>query len=469
MGETTLGSSKERYGRLFRVIALSFFWGWALLWMGSTESVVGPLQTPEAVAAARLVFIGGSALSFSLFALVLGLSDLVNHRRALPVFALLAAAGSAGALFGPSERLGMFPLLVSAGIAGAAIGRLAPTWGQAFEAGETRRLMSLLSVGGLGAVAVYHVVQLLDTPVAAVAFAMLPLLSGAASLLGEAPAASPTAQAEPSPQALRAIDVGYVVFSVLAGFSVGLVVPTPSDGAGSIQIGVVAGAVLTSLVVAAWVFVHHGKPRPTIDYVPVLLMLIFALITVPYMFANTSALMRSVAGANFLCWATFFILTDPGAQLQLNLLSRHFNINARILGSISGLTASIVSFALSSAIDFHSGYMVPAFIGLSYLLIVIATFLLSSRISLEKTAAMPSAESGRARAVREIAKAHKLSQRETEIFAILAEGRTQAYVQETLRIAPSTASTHIHHIHRKLNIHSRDELLDLLEQYRDAS
>lgn len=62
-----------------------------------------------------------------------------------------------------------------------------------------------------------------------------------------------------------------------------------------------------------------------------------------------------------------------------------------------------------------------------------------------------------------LAQAAALTPRETEIFAILAEGRSVPVICERLTISEGTARTHVKHIYQKLNVHNRQELLDLTE------
>lgn len=62
-----------------------------------------------------------------------------------------------------------------------------------------------------------------------------------------------------------------------------------------------------------------------------------------------------------------------------------------------------------------------------------------------------------------IARAHGLSNRETEIFLLLAQGRSRPYIRDTLVLSKNTVATHIRHIYEKLSIHSQQELIDLAE------
>lgn len=58
-----------------------------------------------------------------------------------------------------------------------------------------------------------------------------------------------------------------------------------------------------------------------------------------------------------------------------------------------------------------------------------------------------------------------LSDREVEVLALYALGWTQKRVAEELCISPSTAHAHIKRIYAKTGLHSRQEILDFMDQY----
>ena len=62
----------------------------------------------------------------------------------------------------------------------------------------------------------------------------------------------------------------------------------------------------------------------------------------------------------------------------------------------------------------------------------------------------------------EIADTYELSRREREVMQLLARGHNASYIQEKLCISRSTAKTHITHIYRKLDIHTQQELLTMV-------
>lgn len=63
----------------------------------------------------------------------------------------------------------------------------------------------------------------------------------------------------------------------------------------------------------------------------------------------------------------------------------------------------------------------------------------------------------------DIASHYLLSKRETEVLFLLAKGHNAAFIQEQLCVSRSTAKTHINHIYRKLDIHTQQELLNMVE------
>ena len=63
-----------------------------------------------------------------------------------------------------------------------------------------------------------------------------------------------------------------------------------------------------------------------------------------------------------------------------------------------------------------------------------------------------------------IASEVSLTPREAEVFAMLARGRDRAYIQEQLAVSRNTVKAHVKHIYAKLDIHSHQDLIDLVEK-----
>ena len=62
----------------------------------------------------------------------------------------------------------------------------------------------------------------------------------------------------------------------------------------------------------------------------------------------------------------------------------------------------------------------------------------------------------------DLAQRYRLSPRETEVFTLLAQGRTRAFIQDELVLSGSTVKTHVTHIYAKLGVSDRQEMMDLI-------
>ena len=63
-----------------------------------------------------------------------------------------------------------------------------------------------------------------------------------------------------------------------------------------------------------------------------------------------------------------------------------------------------------------------------------------------------------------LAQAKGLSKRETEVVLLLLEGRSLRYIQSALFISEGTARTHVKRIYAKLEVHSKQQLIDFFKE-----
>ena len=66
--------------------------------------------------------------------------------------------------------------------------------------------------------------------------------------------------------------------------------------------------------------------------------------------------------------------------------------------------------------------------------------------------------------IKAISKEYKLSKRESVIVEMLARGRNYKYIENQLVISGHTVKTHVYHIYKKLDIHSQQDLLDMVDE-----
>lgn len=62
-----------------------------------------------------------------------------------------------------------------------------------------------------------------------------------------------------------------------------------------------------------------------------------------------------------------------------------------------------------------------------------------------------------------VAEKFGLTARETEVFTLWVTGHGAKSIEEKLVLSSATVRTHIRHIYEKLDVHSRAELIELLE------
>lgn len=72
------------------------------------------------------------------------------------------------------------------------------------------------------------------------------------------------------------------------------------------------------------------------------------------------------------------------------------------------------------------------------------------------------------RALGAAARLYPLTQRELDIARLLAQGRSKSVIGEKLGLSESTVRTHGRHLYAKLDVHSRQQLIDLLEELAEA-
>ena len=72
-------------------------------------------------------------------------------------------------------------------------------------------------------------------------------------------------------------------------------------------------------------------------------------------------------------------------------------------------------------------------------------------------------DSGRIARCKQLAASYGLTPRETDVLVLLGRGRSTPYIAETLFLSENTAKTYKRRIYKKLDIHDKQDLLDLME------
>ncbi|MBQ9954892.1 MAG: helix-turn-helix transcriptional regulator [Eggerthellaceae bacterium] len=67
----------------------------------------------------------------------------------------------------------------------------------------------------------------------------------------------------------------------------------------------------------------------------------------------------------------------------------------------------------------------------------------------------------------QVADRHMLTNREKEVFVLLAKGRNNKHIQGELYIGPSTTKSHIYNIYKKLGVSSQQALIDMVDELKN--
>lgn len=133
-------------------------------------------------------------------------------------------------------------------------------------------------------------------------------------------------------------------------------------------------------------------------------------------------------------------------------------------GQLAGSVASgFLLNVLSNAFDYA---LLAA--GIIFLILLIALFALGNGSpntgwGFVRPIEEEDSSSGFEKTCTRIARQYRLSPREIEVFFFLAKGRNRAYIKEELVVSDETVKSHIKSIYRKINVHSQQDLIDMIE------
>jgi DNA-binding CsgD family transcriptional regulator len=155
------------------------------------------------------------------------------------------------------------------------------------------------------------------------------------------------------------------------------------------------------------------------------------------------------------------------SPIRVFAYGRAFNL----AGVAFGYLFALVAFSSPLAYGQSHGTIL-AFCALMLLFIIASTFILEDHYPISSDVADDGSELDSQTPKRDlwdercaqISKRYGLSPRQAEVLLLLSKGRNTVYVQEKLVISHYTAKAHIYNIYQKIGIHSRQELLDLIEQ-----
>lgn len=259
------------------------------------------------------------------------------------------------------------------------------------------------------------------------------------------------------------------LFEVAFGLSI-----TFGSGQAVWQQSVVGG--LAMLALAGWcAFTRRASREDALFHVSGLLVVFGFFVAA----AQTAALGAVASGAltvgaqmfSVLTWATLAIIAARNPSGGITALGQGFC--ASNLGATMGVVLAhlpVANDATGSDLRLLLLALVAAAL-VGYVWIALKDFSFSAAIRgvkpVEEVEAPASPEAAIETRCAYLASVHGLTEREGEVFALLARGRNGAFIQDEYRVTRNTAKTHIRRIYQKLNVHTQQELIDLVESGRD--
>lgn len=233
---------------------------------------------------------------------------------------------------------------------------------------------------------------------------------------------------------------------------------------GMLGVGLIAAAVL----VANLFFFHRFDTR--LLYRLALPLMIAALLIAP-LFGDEGIVVADILANT--SYAGFVILT----MIILSSICFRYGVNALWL---FGLTRAsrVIANVLGVSVGSASTHADPFLSSLELMAVIVtlsatSMFLLNDQDFRSAWGIVPQTERGKAGEslnyydsflgrCAQVAREYGLTHREEEVLALLAQGKSVPAIEKDLVISNGTAKSHVRHIYAKLDVHARDELIDLV-------
>lgn len=270
------------------------------------------------------------------------------------------------------------------------------------------------------------------------------------------------------------------VAATVLGFAYGMSGPLQLSGGGAstgdaaLLANHVGTALIAALVASLILFASVGR----LNLLPVFLA--------AFTLDTTAAIALPFAGDGYfpLCASIFGMVNRVAGMLVLYScvtlpnLRIFYRVAPFLLGASSlGLTAGVaIGNALFASIA--NGYVVLMVVTLAimYVMFVALTVALVTRgwrgepianatMPASSPAEKPASEADSHTSASEIASLYGLSEREVEVMGYLSKGRGVSFTAEQLGLSQNTVKAYAKSLYKKLDVHSREELIDLVDEF----
>lgn len=241
-------------------------------------------------------------------------------------------------------------------------------------------------------------------------------------------------------------------------------------GAAAQTITASAGTVICALL--AWIFVSK-------DISPSTLVTAFATLALVYMAALLVVLLgdqtqgATLAGKRILVAAEHCVEVLLAIVLTMEAARR--NISAPLLSTLYGVAVLAIPQFITLDVMYQSGVLeslshmslVTPLAAVGAFAVAAACIVLLMRFSMCTAAqASTQADGWQEELCRQALAGHDITQREMDVAVLTYRGHSAKRIAEELLVSESTVKAHLTHIYRKLDVHTKQELIVLIDGYR---
>ena len=208
-------------------------------------------------------------------------------------------------------------------------------------------------------------------------------------------------------------------------------------------------------------------------YRPVLLFMSLGCCLLPFLYSSgVIAFILSMAG--YLCFEimNWIILADVSERYEIPPFRIFGFGRAAVSGGV--LIGVVLGKLLISIFDYSFEFIVSLSLAMLFVMVMTYTFTLTERDVARLTRqrsqnpAMITIPEDKLLSLDEkvsvLAEEHSISSRELEVLQLLAKGRTGVRIEQELYMSRGTVNTHMRLIYKKLGVHTRQDLLDILDK-----
>ncbi|MGV8084118.1 MAG: response regulator transcription factor [Coriobacteriia bacterium] len=465
-----------RFAFPLRFLGFGFYWAWMTrFWTGSAQSPLG-MATVEGATIARITVEATTAIALLIGVLAARrLMHPAGNKVLLLGGAILGPVGTVASALGRNQTDGIPLFLVlawtSLGIACACITLL---WGRFYASIGLRRASAYMPLSLVLAV-LLGLVLLNMQPTATIAItALLPLFSIATFLL-VAPELPPAEKQEPH-NAPPGLALWRLVLAIgVYGVAIGFYLNSRTLFTQSSATSTVRTLVTLIIPLVAFVLLQRNNFRSTYRLTLPLTAAGFLLLPLLPEGANWIGSMVVLAGSNLFDIFTWIAMAGISHHRMLSPFKVFGLGRAANTGGIA--VGWLISYLITTKMPFGESPLLGFSLAMVFVLILTTTLVMNDgELPQDETSDDSSTpnETGAPESppllghwrqcCTRVAAEHGLSPREEEVLVLLAKGHSMKHIEETLVITYHTAKSHANHIYKKLDVHSREELIELIER-----